>query len=657
MTLQRRSFLKIAGAGAGVAAAGLAVPRLHRALNTFPEHDPATDGDRTVATFCEICFWKCGVLAHVKEGTITKIVGNPDHPLSRGRLCPRGTGGTGLVYDPDRLQRPLIRRERRGEQSFEEVSWESALDRVAEGLTLIKERYGPEALAVYIHGYGGSWMRHMLKAYGTNSFGAPSHAQCRGSRDAGFELTFGAPAGSPEVTDMEHSRVITLIGSHLGENMHNTQVQWMANALGNGAELIVVDPRFSTAAGKAKYWLPIRPGTDIALLLAWMHVIIEEERYDRSYIEEHTYGFEQLKEHVRDKTPYWAAARTGLKAEDIVATARLMAGARPASLVHPGRHTAWYGDDTQRARAIAILNALLGSWGRRGGFYFPAKQALPGYPGLPSYPEARPSPDVPTDRVFPVTGGHGLANGLRDASLPGAEERFPYPIKGWFVYGSNLVQSLPEPAKTLEALQTLDFVVAVDVLPAEITGYADVVLPEATYLERYDDIHAPGFREPYLALRQPVIEPLFESKPGWWIAKEIGSRLGLEEYFPWENVEAYLETRLGQVDMSLEGLAPTGVFEGEAQPLFLEDGIEPHFHTQTGKIELYSKLLDEAGLDPLPNYSPHEQPSGDQFRLLFGRTPTHTFGRTTNNRFLSEVYDENVVWLNAQRAEELGFHT
>ncbi len=655
MSVTRRSFLKIAGATTGIAATAAVAPRIHRALNTFPEHDPQTDGDRVVPTFCEICFWKCGVLAHVRDGTITKIVGNPDHPLSRGRLCPRGTGGIGAVYDPDRLTRPLIRRERRGEQSFEEVSWESALDRVAEGLTQIKQRFGPEAVAVYTHGYGGSWFRHLMMGYGTRSFGQPSHAQCRGARDAGFELTFGAPAGSPEVTDLERSRVITLIGSHIGENMHNTQVQWFANALGNGAQLIVVDPRFSTAAGKATHWLPIRPGTDIALLLAWIHVIIEEQRYDRDYIDRYAIGLDELREHVRDKTPQWAAVRTGLDAQAIVDTARLMAGARPASLVHPGRHVSWYGDDTQRARAIAILNALLGSWGRRGGFYFPAQAPIPPYPGLPPYPEARPSADTPNDRVFPVSGVHGLAHGLRDASLPGAEERFPYAIKGWLVYGSNLVQSLPQPERTIEALQALDFVVSVDVLPAEITGWSDVVLPESTYLERYDDIDNSAFREPYLALRQPVVEPMHDSKPGWWIARELGLRLGLERYFPWENVEEYLDARLSGAGTSLRELSETGVREGPAQPIFIEDGVEPTFHTPSGKIELRSGLLAEAGLDPMPNFTAHEMPGADQFRLLFGRAPTHTFGRTTNNRFLSEIFDENVVWLNAARATELGF--
>ena len=267
----------------------------------------------------------------------------------------------------------------------------------------------------------------------------------------------------------------------------------------------------------------------------------------------------------------------------------------------------------------------------------------------------RTPPEAPNGVVFPFASPEGLAHGLRDASLPGAD--VPYPIKGWMVYGSNLIQALPHPEKTIEALQNLDFVVAVDVLPTEITGWADVILPEATYLERYDDLHTPGFREGFAALRQPVVEPLYESKPGWWIAKELAKRLGHESYFPWNDVEQYLETRLSAAGHHLAEIQETGVLHAEPAPVYIEDGVEPEFHTPSGKIELFSQQLADAGLAPLPEYQPHAQPVEGQFRLLFGRTPTHTFGRTTNNQFLSQVYDENDVWVNAARARELGLAT
>ena len=674
MGLIRRSFIKMGAAAAGVGAVGSGLTTNMWGLTPDVVTDPDTDGERVVPTFCEICFWKCGVLAHVKGGRVTKIEGNPDHPLSNGRLCPRGTGGTGLLYDPDRLRQPLMRRSKRGQDVFEPVSWTAALDHTAEKLDQIRRRHGPEALALFYHGCGASFFKTLATGYGTANVTAPSYAQCRGSREVGFELTYGLPVGSPEVLDLEHSRVVTFIGAHLGENMHNTQVQDFAKAIDRGAELIVVDPRFSTAAGKAQHWLPIKPGTDLALLLAWMHVILKENLHNADYLNRYATGLDELKAHVRPFTPEWAFVQTGIEPETIAKTARIMAGAAPASLVHPGRRTAWYGDDTQRSRAIAILNALLGSWGHRGGFYIPdqlalapvphgppKREAAEGRPGAQSgecvtlpagceAPEPKPPADMPKGVVHPFA-NNTLAHGIRDASLPGTAE---YDIKAWLVYGTNLIQALPQPEKTRAALQALDFVVAVDVLPAEICGWADVVLPECTYLERYDTLQNPPFRQGFVSLRQPVVPPMYQSKPGWWIAKEIGQRLGLAEHFPWEDPEEVLHAQLDGTSISLDELKARGAVRKPAGPTTIEDGLEPLFPTPSGKIELWSPRLAEVGLDPLPKYTPPEEPGPGEMRLLFGRAPNHTFGRTTNNRFLGQLMAENEVWVNVERGRELG---
>ncbi|MBL6974645.1 MAG: molybdopterin-dependent oxidoreductase [Deltaproteobacteria bacterium] len=648
--LTRRQFIQIGGAAAGTAAVGAGLTTNWFGADPDVVHDPGTEGDRVVPTFCELCFWKCGVLAHVKDGRVTKLTGNPAHPLSRGRLCPRGTGGIGLLYDPDRLKKPLIRKSKGGDQVFREVEWDAALDHVAENLLKIKDKYGPEAMALYSHGYGGSWFKHLLKAYGSGNIAAPSYAQCRGPREVGFQLTFGSGVGSPETTDMEHSRVITLIGSHLGENMHNTQVQDLARALDRGAELVVVDPRFSIAAGKARYWLPIKPGTDIALLLAWMHVIVNEGLYDHDYLARYAVGLDKLKESLKDRTPEWAFARTTIPPETIVETARFIAGAGPASLVHPGRHVTWYGDDTQRSRAIALLNALLGAWGRKGGFTLPSKVDLPSYPYTKYAHKPKAPPDMPKDTLYPLADST-LASGLCMASIPGTAA---YDIKGWIVYGTNLIQSLPAPEQTMKAIQSLDFMVAVDVLPAEICGFADVVLPESTYLERCDEVHTPPYKEPFVAVRQPVVDPLYDSKPGWWIARELAHRIGLNDYFPWKDSVEYAMHRVKAGGFDCDELRLSGVALGKPTPVYIEDGLDPAFDTPSGKIELYSDTLEQAGFDPVPQYEPPEEPPPGQFRLLFGRSPAHTFGRTTNNRFLSEVVDGNEVWLNARVATEMG---
>jgi thiosulfate reductase/polysulfide reductase chain A len=226
-----------------------------------------------------------------------------------------------------------------------------------------------------------------------------------------------------------------LIGSHLGENMHNLQVQELVTADTDGANLIVVDPRRSTAALRADIWLQIKPGTDIALLLAWAHILIRDGLHDHDFVRDFTSGFDLLTEHVAPTTPEWAAAETGLSIEEIEASARMIGEAGSHMALHPGRHVVWYGDDTQRARAMAILVAISGSWGSRGGYYLPQKAHHPSaeevYPEMPEYP---PLADR-RDPGYPFAVGVNV-NGIRQATIDGS-------IKAWVVVGTNLITSLP----------------------------------------------------------------------------------------------------------------------------------------------------------------------------------------------------------------------
>ena len=645
--ISRRRFLKIAGLGAGAATLAAGGGRTLQAMARKP---PAGE-TRVVPTSCDLCFWKCNAIAHVRDGQLWKIVGNPDDPLSRGRLCPRGTGGIGAHFDPDRLRAPLIRRTSRGSEEWVEVTWDEALGYVADRMQKIKATYGPEAMALFSHGIGGNFLKHTLKAYGSPNIAAPSFAQCRGPRDVGFELTFGEGIGSPERTDIANARCLVLIGSHLGENMHNTQVQEFAEAIANDATIIVADPRFSIAASKARHYLPVRPGTDLALLLAWMNVIVAEGLYDRSFVEQFGFGFEQFKAEVATRTPEWAYPETGIPPDVIRETARAMARHRPATLVHPGRHTTWYGDDAQRSRAIALLNALLGSWGRKGGFYYPSSMDVPAYP-YPAYPHSERGKVDNPDHRYPFA-SETITSGIREATLTGK----PYPIKGWLVYATNLLQALPSQEETIRAIQGLDLMVVVDTLPSAIAGWADVVLPETTYLERYDDLNVELFREPFVALRQPVVPPPGDQKPNWWIARELATRLGLGAYYPWKDVEEYLDFRLKAAGHSLAELKQRGLVKGPKQPLYFEDGVAPEFATPTGKVEFYSTQLADAGFDPIPRYQrPAEGPPGS-FRLLYGRAPVHTFSRTQTNPILRDAMSENEVWVNATVGARLGLES
>ena len=391
-----------------------------------------------------------------------------------------------------------------------------------------------------------------------------------------------------------------LIGTHLGENMHNTQVQEFAQAVASKATIIVVDPRYSVAASKAKYWLPVKAGADMALVLAWMNVLVAEGLYDKEFVARHGHGFDKFAAAIKESTPEWAEAETGIAAATIRATAREMAMARPAALVHPGRRVNWYGDDAQRGRATALLNALLGNWGRKGGLFVQNGMDVAGI-GFPKYPEAkRPKVDNP-DHKWPFA-DEEVTTGLREATLTGK----PYPIKGWVVYASNLIQTLPNEKETIEAIDKLDLLVVVDTHPAEITGYADVVLPDTTFLERHDDLYVAWGRQGWTALRQPVVAPPGEQKPAWWMAKELANRLGVGEYMPFKDMEEYLARRCEKSGIDYAKLRKEGILMGPKAPSTIEEGAEIAFDTPSGKVEFFSEQLAKAGFDPVPKYTAPE---------------------------------------------------
>lgn len=651
--MNRREFLKI---GAAVTAGITGISQLISTedINSLLALDVKNDKSYQVPTFCEICFWKCGMVATVEKGKVTKVEGNPHHPLSNGRLCPRGASALGSLYDKDRLKKPLIREEGKdGKQRFREVEWEEALDYTAKKLQEIIEKHGADKIALFSHGHGGSFFKTLMSAMGSKMVTAPSDAQCRGPRDVGFKLTFGAEVGNPEALDIPNSDCVAFIGTHLGENMHNTAVQDLSMAIDRGASLITVDPRFSTVAGKSDYWLPIKPGTDIALLLAWMHVLIYEDIYQKDYIVKNATGFEELKKHVADKTPEWAFTITGIEPDKIYKTARLLAKNAPASLVHPGRHVVWYGNDTQRSRAIAIVNALLGNWGKKGGFYLPAKYPLKDLP-LPDYPEQK-KYHFPENMSYPlasfipsqevvrasIPGENGIANGEQ--------------IRSWIVYGCNVPLTIPNPAMVQKAMDSLDLLIAIDILPAEVTGWADVVLPECTFMERYDDLDARPFSTPFVAIRQPVIEPMYSTKPAWWIAKNLAKRIqvngtNLDKYFPFGDVEEFLSAKAKASGIDFKLLKEKGCLVKKADSIY-DNSPTSTFNTPSKKIELYSKSLLDMGFDPIPVYIPEEEPPEGYYRLLFGRHPVHTFSRTTNNSVSLEIYPENELWIDPEIAK------
>ena len=225
--ITRRRFLGTTatlGAAAAVAPAS-ASPKVH------PPGWRGTERVDKIPTTCEMCFWRCGVVASVAGGKVVRVAGHPEHPQNQGRLCARGNAGTGLLYDPDRLKTPLLRIGERGEGRFKRVSWDEALEFLAGKLLKLRQEHGPESVALFPHGNGPRFFATLMQAYGTPNSAEPSFAQCRGPREVGYSLTFGRGLGSPEPVDLEEARLIVLIGSHLGENVFTSQITAFATGL------------------------------------------------------------------------------------------------------------------------------------------------------------------------------------------------------------------------------------------------------------------------------------------------------------------------------------------------------------------------------------------------------------------------------------------
>ncbi|MEW6233007.1 MAG: molybdopterin-dependent oxidoreductase, partial [Chloroflexota bacterium] len=356
----RRQFLQVAGATAAAAIGGRLVSGGEK-LATAKEEVP-----RLIPTVCGICDARCGVVAYVREGKLLKLEGNYRHSHSLGRICPRGSAGVKLLYDPDRLKCPL---KRGADGRFERITWEQAFKEIAERLQAIKEHYGPRGLA---------WLRHhpftVLYPSEEASLSSPLYPDLADAWDRQFMRTFGSPnlfshislgraarnaaafytVGALPVFDLENSRYILLFGRNHAEGMFVADTRALLTAKSRGAHIVAVDPRLTNTAAQAHEWIPIKPGTDGAMLLAMMNVIVEEKLYDTDFVGRHTTGFEQLKELLADKTPGWASHLTDVPADTIRRIAREFALARPTCGVDPGWHGAWgsfYSNSFQTARA------------------------------------------------------------------------------------------------------------------------------------------------------------------------------------------------------------------------------------------------------------------------------------------------------------------
>jgi|Deesub1362A_J573_1020465.scaffolds.fasta_scaffold04059_5 thiosulfate reductase/polysulfide reductase chain A len=647
-SLPRRDFLKLGSASLGALALGQFVPpaaaQAARAAGVLD-----ADGDGYIPTMCEMCVWRCGVLARVEKGRVVKLEGNPAHPHSGGRLCARGQSGLMTTYDPDRVLTPLIRVGPRGGGQFRQASWQEALDLVAEKMLAIKEQYGPQAMIFSsTHNLSQVQFENLLNAYGSPNYGT-QRSLCFNAMVTAFSLTYGV---EEPARVYDNVKFVMLIGRNLMEAISTSETAALMEAVARGAKLVVLDPRFTKTAAKAHEWIPIRPGTDSAFLLAMIHVIVAEELGDCEFVKRYVVGCDGLLDAMASYTPEWAEGITGVAADTIRRLAREFAAAKEQALIHPGWRTSNFINSFQTERAIAALNAIVGNVLHPGGCLVAENPEASGVPlGKPPQP---PYPRISAMRLDGVPWKYplvplklGVFQEMRDAILRGK----PYPARGWFISRQNPVLTIPERRKTLEAMGKLDFIVVVDVILNDTAWYADVVLPEASYLERYDPLMGIQGK---VFVRQPVIEPQGQARSALWIYKQLGERLGLGDYFQYEDEEDYLSQQLAPLGLDLETLRRVGHLEVHAER---EEAEELRFNTPSGKIEVYSETLERAGFSPWPTWDPPPEPAPGEFYLLTGKVGQHTQTATQNNRFLHQVEDPPRLWLHPEPAEARGLQT
>ena len=642
-TISRRDFLKLGAATAGVLAVGQMIPPQVAQAARQAGHLNA-DGDGYIPSMCEMCVWRCGLLAKVKDSRVVKLEGNPEHPHSRGKLCPRGQSGLMNTYDPDRVLTPLIRVGKRGEGLFRQASWDEALDMVASNMTTIKDTYGPEAMVFSsTHNLSQPLFENLLYSFGSPNYGT-QRSLCFNAMIVSNLMTYGME--EPGRIYDEKLQYILLTGRNLLEAISNSETQDLSMAIDRGAKVVYLDPRYTKTASKATEWLPIKPGMDLAFHLALLNVVIRENLYNSTFVEKYTLGLDELQKEVSRYTPGWAAPLTGIPAETITRIAHELTAAAPYVLVHNGWRTSNFVNSFHTQRAISILNALMGNWNVTMEDADGEGSGVLGVPPQPAFPRVSASRLDGVPWKYPVVPLKiGVFQELRDNIVKGD----PYEPHGWLISRQNPVMSIPDRSKTIQAFGKMDFIVTVDIILNDTAWFSDVVLPEASYLERYDPLLPVGDK---IFIRQPVIEPQGKSKSSLWIYKQLAGRLGLDDFFQYEGEEDYLRQQLAPLDVSLDEVKATGYTEIPRSGA--EEESDLTWNTPSGKIELYSDTLANVNFPGVPTWEEPPQPGQDQFYLLTGKIAQSTQFGTQNNQLLHKYSDEPRLWMNTRVATKKG---
>jgi len=618
---------------------------------------------RIVSSTCWECSTCCGALLTVEGGRIENVAPNPDHPASRGAFCIKGIRGMpGIAYGERRLLHPLRRVGARGDGRWAEISWSEALDEVAQQLADVHRQYGPLALVGATS--GGFFSRSAVLALFMRSLGSPNwminQDLCGGCRSVSDMVTGLAIQGGEDISP---SRTVLIVGA----NPHAANpIQWqrIKKAKAAGARIIVIDPLQTQAAAIADLWLRPHPGTDAALALAMAHVLVEEDRYDREFVERWCHGFDKYAERIAAWTPARAASVCGVPREQIVRAAHLYSDG-PSCFVS-GHGIDAMSNGVQTFRAFHCLVAISGNLDRAGG-----NRRAKRPPGLRTsfdllhesafaLPEEIARQAIGAER-FPLWAGpKGWQTACHNPSVIEAIlTGRPYPLRAAYVSGVNIVVTYPDTPRTIAALRSLDFLVVASDSMTPTAALADVVLPKTVTLEEEEvSLHAAG---PCVTFTAAASERRGQPKTDIEIAAALLERMRAlgavtTNLLPWRTQREFNEFLLKDSGVLLDELEARGFAEF---PYALGDFENQTFRTPTAKVELYSERMAEHGLDPLPNYVPLESTTlmGNEFplRLQTGlRERTYHHSRFRDQSWAKKVSPDPLLRIHPSTAEKLG---
>ncbi len=600
-----------------------------------------------------MCSVRCPIRVEVEDGEIKWIEGNPH--LLGGALCAKGSAGPALVADDERPGQPLIRKAGRGAGQWRKADWDEALDYIADKIKKIKKQYGPEAIMMSCR---GGPFTEMIKAfiYGLGSPNFTNHDSGCGRNVHHASRSVYGLGRTGLIYDIKNSRHLVLFGRNILASLRIAEVNQVMDMLEKGGRMTYVDVRQSMTGLKATRFFQVRPGTDYAFILGIINEVLKKKLYDKDFIEKYTSGFADLNEFIEPYTLSWAARECGIKEKSFKDFIGEIAQDRPQIIFHPGWMLSRYRDSFYASRALHILNTLMGNVEIKGGQLLPKTPADCGVKSLRSLTADIPRPTQERgDQVGSKYTHFDQGPGLFPLFYKAMESNKPYPIKGVICYRHDPFNCFPDPQAQKRALDNTDLLVSIDTHYSEFGWYSDVILPESTYLERDSMIVTQKGNKPRFIKRNMVLEPRLDTKPLWQMVKLLAERLGFGQYFPYETIEDLWQWQLEPTGVKLEDFKKKGFVELTDSAIAIDQKrLETDIKTPSGKIEISSTVLSEAGLPSLKEYKSPLKPPKGLFRLVFGRTAVHAHGHTINNPLLHELMPDNTIWINKRSAAKMG---